>query len=70
MNFKKWLLEWEGNKFTQEPEMVNDPAVQNSRYKGKSSNPDDKKNPKKFNKLTHSFGFTPQDDLLKINHQA
>ena len=57
IQFKKWLIEWEGNTFTQEPEMVNDPNVQASRYKGPSKNPEDKKNPKRFKKIIKSFGF-------------
>lgn len=40
MGFKEWLREWEGNKFSQEKDLVNDKDYPRSRYKGPGDNYD------------------------------
>lgn len=52
MTFSEYL-EWEGNKFAQEPEMVNPPDFPNSRWKGPGQKSHE---PSKERKIRKSFG--------------
>ncbi len=63
LNFKHWL-EWEGNKFAQEDDLVNGPEYPNSKYKGKG---DPVEMGNKFKKIQKSFGFRNNDELLNLN---
>lgn len=69
MNFKQWLAEWEGNKFNQQRDLVNDPAVMNSKYAGPCKGPEcnNKDLGGEFAKIDQEFGFSKNDELLKLN---
>lgn len=65
MTFKQWLSEWEGFNFAQEKDLVNNPAIQNSKYKG----PCKEKECRPMNqsgKVEKQFGFSKNDELLRI----
>lgn len=73
MNFKQWLLEYEGNTWPQdtpggEPNTVNGPEFPNSKYKGKGDNSDGKRADLngEFDKINKDYGLKPDDPLLKI----
>jgi|GEM_PF-4442128 len=63
MTFKQWL-EWEGNRFDQETDLVNGPAYPNSKYKG-PGDPEVNKTTKSKD-IGKKFGFSKYDDLLKF----
>jgi hypothetical protein len=64
IGFKKWLIEWEGNNFSQEYDLVNGPQYPNSKYKGKGE-PVEMGN--KLRKIQKAFGFNNNDELLNLN---
>jgi hypothetical protein len=61
MDFKKWLIEWEGNRFSQEDDLINSPYYPNSKYKGKGLSVKSTN----FNKPARMYGFGPDEELLK-----
>ena len=67
-NFKQWFLEYEGNNFSQESDLVNGPQYPNSKYKGKGNNEEgDRKDLNgEFDKISKEYGFKPDDPLLKL----
>jgi hypothetical protein len=70
MNFKQWLAEWEGFQFNQERDLVNGPQYPNSKYKGPSRNNEEGNNKDlngEFDKIEKEFGFSKDDELLKLN---
>lgn len=69
MNFKQWLLEYEGNTFSQEEDLVN-PRSMNSKYKGKGDNSDGQRADLngEFDKISKDYGLKPDDPLLKIQN--
>lgn len=68
MNFKQWLLEYEGFNFSQEKDLVNGPQYPNSKYKGKGDNEEGQRSDLggEFDKINKEYGFKPNDPLLKI----
>lgn len=68
MKFKQWLLEWEGNAFAQEKDLVNGPQYPNSKYKGKGDNEEGNRANLggEFDKISKDYGLKPDDPLLKL----
>ena len=66
MNFKQWLLEYEGNTFNQASDYHNpkDGPV-DSKYYGKSDGHEKDPNGE-FDKISKDYGFKSDDPLLKI----
>jgi len=68
MTFKQWLIEYEGDTFSQERDLVNGPQYPNSKYKGKGNNEEGERSDlgNEFDKISQQYGMKADDPLLKI----
>lgn len=65
MNFKQWLVEWEGCTFNQESDLVNGKQYPNSKYKGKGER-DSMEIGDGLKQIQKKFGFKDDDEILKM----